>query len=62
LPSKKEGVMSRKRQTMEISYKNDIKILMLIFLWLLADLVLPQIHSREFFIVEFSEALSEGLN
>jgi hypothetical protein len=62
LPSKKEGVMSRKRQTMEISYKNDIKILMLIFLWLLADLVLQQIHSREFFIVEFSEALSEGLN
>jgi hypothetical protein len=54
--------MSRKRQTMEVSYKNNIKILMLILLWLLADLVLPQIHSCEFFIVEFSEALSEGLN
>ena len=57
-----EGIMSRKRQTMEVSYKNNIKILMLILLWLLADLVLQQIHSCEFFIVEFSETLSEGLN
>ena len=50
--------MSRKRQTMEVSYKNNIKILMLILLWLLADLVLQQIHSCEFFIIEFSEGLN----
>jgi hypothetical protein len=53
-----EGIMSRKRQTMEVSYKNNIKILMLILLWLLADLVLQQIHSCEFFIIEFSEGLN----
>jgi hypothetical protein len=29
-----EGIISRKRQTMEVSYKNNIKILMLILLWL----------------------------
>ncbi len=50
--------MSRKRQTMEFSYKNNIKILMLILLWLLADLVLQQIHSCEFFIIEFSDGLN----
>ena len=47
-----------KKKTMEFSYKNNIKILMLIFLWLLADLVLQQIHSCEFFIIEFSEGLN----
>jgi len=58
LPSKEEDIMSRKRQKMEVSYKNDIKMLMLILLWLLADLVLQQIHSCEFCIVEFSEGLN----